>query len=257
MPQSDEISSATYALALALGAGELLVNVQKSALPGEIGTDVLKARGDAVAQKYLNERLRREHPNDAILSEEAPDSGERLSARRVWIIDPLDGTREFSDGRDDWAVHVALWEDGDLVAGAVALPGIGSALSSADPARPVTRPSRIRLAVSRSRPPKIVDYLVEHLDLDLVPMGSAGFKTTAVVRGDADAYIHAGGQFEWDSAAPVAVARQAGLFASRIDGSPLKYNQIDPYLPDLLVCAPANAEHLLAAMNSYTKDARD
>lgn len=224
----------------------------------ELGTIALKERGDRVSQRYLSDRLRRERPDDAVLSEEATDSVARLSARRVWIIDPLDGTREFSEGRHDWAVHVALWEDGELAAGAVALPGISTVLSSADPVTEPVRPGRIRLAVSRSRPPAIVEYLASVLDLELVPMGSAGFKTAAVVRGDVDAYVHAGGQYEWDSAAPVIVARNGGLHASRIDGSPLVYNQKDPYLPDLLVCVPANSGLLLTAIGNYLKeDARD
>ncbi len=236
----------------------LLLRVQASARPDELGTPALKARGDSAAQEYLNERLRRDWPGDAILSEEAPDTAERLRSRRVWIIDPLDGTREFSEGRQDWAVHVALWEDGELAAGAVALPGLGMVLSSVDATPTVSRPDRIRLAVSRSRPPEVVEYLAKVLDLELVAMGSAGFKTTAVVRGDVDAYVHSGGQYEWDSAAPVAVARGAGLFTSRIDGSPLRYNQPNPYLPDLLVCDPANADALLGAINVFLKeDARD
>jgi 3'(2'), 5'-bisphosphate nucleotidase len=164
----------------------------------------------------------------------------------VWIIDPLDGTREFSQGRHDWAVHVALWQDGDLVAGAVALPGRGRAFSTADadglPPRP-TGP--LQLAVSRTRPPEQAQWLVDELDAQLVPMGSAGYKAMAVLLGEVDAYVHAGGQYEWDSAAPVAVARAAGLHTSRVDGSPLVYNQPEPWLPDLLVCRPAVATAIL------------
>jgi 3'(2'), 5'-bisphosphate nucleotidase len=254
LSRSDAISSAEYAAELARGAGELLLDVRASIRPDELGTSALGSRGDRAAQDYLNARLSRERAGDAVLSEEAPDSIERLSARRVWIIDPLDGTREFSEGRHDWAVHVALWEDDELVVGAVALPALGEVHSSADEQlmRP-PRTARMRLAVSRSRPPAIARHLAETLDLDLVPLGSAGFKAMAVVRGDAEAYLHAGGQYEWDSAAPVAVARRAGLVTSRIDGRALRYNRPNPYLPDLLVCIPAVADDLLGAISDYLK----
>lgn len=218
----------------------------------------MKARGDAAAQAYLDSRLRSERPGDAILSEEAKDSSARLSADRVWIIDPLDGTREFSEGRHDWAVHVALWQAGELSDGAVALPRLHTVLSSADIVAPKTRTGRIRLAVSRTRPPALVEYLIEQLDVEVIPMGSAGYKTSAVVRGEADAYVHAGGQYEWDSAAPIAVARASGLFTSRIDGSALRYNRPDPYLPDIVVCTRDIADVLLAAIGRYPKEgARD
>jgi 3'(2'), 5'-bisphosphate nucleotidase len=185
-----------------------------------------------------------------VLSEEATDDLARLDASRVWIIDPLDGTREYSEGRHDWAVHVALWEGGALVAGAVALPGLDTVLTT-DPA-PVV-PARdeaapLRMAVSRSRPPAIATGVAEALGAELVAMGSAGFKVSAVVRGEADLYVHGGGQYEWDSAAPVAVAQAAGLHASRLDGSPLRYNQPDPYLPDLVVCRPEVADQVLAVI---------
>lgn len=247
------IFSANYAKELANGAGDLLLRIQSSARAQELGTSALKDRADRAAQQYLSDRLRRERPDDAVLSEEAPDTSARLSARRVWIIDPLDGTREFSEGRHDWAVHVALWEDGELVAGAVSLPGIGEVLSSADSPSELTCPERIRLAVSRSRPPTIVDYLASVLEVELVPMGSAGYKTSAIVRGEVDAYVHTGGQYEWDSAAPVIVARNAGLHTSRIDGSPLIYNRPDPFLPDLLICNPACSAILLEAVKGCLK----
>jgi 3'(2'), 5'-bisphosphate nucleotidase len=166
-----------------------------------------------------------------VLSEEAPDDLGRLTADRVWIIDPLDGSREYAEpGRSDWAVHVALWERGDLTAGAVALPAF-----EPGPPRP---PGRARIVVSRTRPPDIAAQVADSINAVLVPMGSAGAKAMAVVRGEADAYLHAGGMHEWDSAAPVFVARAAGLHASRLDGRPLRYNQPDPWLPDLLICRP-------------------
>src|ERR687897_985471 len=184
---------------------------------------------------------------DGLLSEEASDDKSRLTARRVWIIDPLDGTREFSEPpRDDWAVHVALWQDGELVAGAVAQPALGETFSTA--AAPVVPPrtsDRPRIAVSRSRPPAFVEALAADLDAELVPMGSAGVKVMSVVRDIADAYVHAGGQYQWDNAAPVAVARSAGLHCSRVDGSPLVYNEDDTSLPDLIVCRPELAEQIV------------
>ena len=234
-----------FAAALATEAGELLL-----ALRGSLGfadDQHLRSQGDALSQKLLAARLGEERPGDAVLSEEADDDHARLSSRRVWIIDPLDGTREFGEeGRVDWAVHVALWVDGKLAAGAVALPAAGATYSTLDP--PVrTRPAAAspRLVVSRTRPPKLVAELCEQIAGELVPMGSAGAKAMAVVSGEADAYVHTGGQYEWDSAAPVAVALASGLFASRIDGSPLAYNGRDAKLPDLVVCVPELAERLL------------
>lgn len=242
-----------YAATLAAEAGRLLLSVQAGASTAELGTSALKDRGDRVSQEFLAGRLSRDFPEDSVLSEEALDDTSRLDADRVWIIDPLDGTREFSEGRSDWAVHVALWEGGRLVAGAVALPGIDEVLATSDPLRAFPPPSTIRLAVSRSRPPELVSHLARVLDAELVPMGSAGFKVGAVVRGDADAYVHAGGQYEWDSAAPVAVAAHATLFTSRIDGTALAYNNSDPYLPDLVVCNPHIAARVLEAISGYEK----
>ncbi len=238
---------------LAAEAGALLLDVQRSAEQSEIGTPALKDRGDRVSQEYLAAALAEHRPDDAVLSEEAADDSARLSAERVWIIDPLDGTREFSEGRHDWAVHVALWVRGELAAGALALPAEGLVLSSTDAQKSWERPARIRLAVSRSRATALVQALAEELDAELVPMGSAGFKAAAVVRGDVDAYVHTGGQYEWDSAAPVAVARAAGLFTSRVDGSPLEYNRENPYLPDLIVCNPLLAEDLLRRLKALTE----
>jgi 3'(2'), 5'-bisphosphate nucleotidase len=233
--------------ALATAAGELLLSVRERSFPDAAA---LKDAGDAEAQQFLAEQLAALRPDDAVLSEEAADDPIRLVSGRVWIVDPLDGTREFSEpGRTDWAVHVALWERGDLTAGAVALPAEGLTLSTGRP--PVVPPRAggpVRLAVSRSRPPALVQDLAGRLGGELVPMGSAGVKTMAVVRGTADAYVHGGGQYEWDSAAPVAVARAAGLHTSRLDGSPLRYNQADPSLPDLLVCRPELAEELLTVI---------
>ncbi len=232
------------AVRLADQAGALLLLTRDST---DLEGRALADEGDRVAQAFLAAELTAARPHDAVLSEEAVDDPARLDASRVWIIDPLDGTREYSEGRHDWAVHVALWQDGDLTAAAVALPGRERVLSTADA---VDLPERVagpmKIAVSRSRPPEQAQWLVEEAGAALVPMGSAGYKALAVLLGEADAYVHAGGQFEWDSAAPVAVARAAGLHTSRVDGSVLRYNQPDPRLPDLIVARPEVAEKILA-----------
>ena len=227
-------------------AGRLLLALRDSNLE----PDELRGQGDRRSHEFLVTSLAAQFPDDAWLSEEAPAESSRLNARRVWIIDPLDGTREFGERhRSDWAVHVALVNDGEPVVGAVSLPAEALTLSALQPQRvPPRTNGRLRIAVSRTRPTPLAVALAERLDADLVPMGSAGAKIAAVVRGDADVYAHSGGQYEWDSAAPVAVARAAGLHASRIDGSPLRYNQENPWLPDLLVCRPELSDDVLAAV---------
>jgi 3'(2'), 5'-bisphosphate nucleotidase len=215
--------------------------------------DELRRAGDRSSHEFLAAELARQRPGDAVLSEEGADDLARLSADRVWIVDPLDGTREFGEpGRSDWAVHVALWERGELTAGAVALPAQDKVLSTADPAKPPAAPpaGTLRLLVSRTRPPEFMTRLARKLDAELVPLGSAGAKAAAVISGDAEAYVHSGGQYEWDSAAPVAVAVASGLHASRIDGSKLSYNQAKPSLPDILICQAALADPLLEAISS-------
>ncbi|MGC5029983.1 inositol monophosphatase family protein [Micromonospora sp. DT229] len=258
-----------FARWLAARAGEALVGLR-----AELGFEdpaALKSAGDKVSHELIRAELAKWRPGDAVLSEEDEGSrrasrqgeaasGSRLTADRVWIIDPLDGTREFSEqGRTDWAVHVALWArdaqaSHGLIAGAVGLPAQQRVLATdqppADPPRSVTA-GRLRLAASRSRPPAFLTALAEEVGAELVPMGSAGAKIAAVVTGEVDAYIHAGGQYEWDSAAPVAVATATGLHASRIDGSALKYNEADPRLPDLLVCRADLASRLLAALHRH------
>jgi len=228
---------------LATVAGDRLLEVRREGLEGK----ELKDAGDLAAHELLMTLLAEHRPDDAVLSEEGKDDKARLEAARVWIIDPLDGTREFSEPpRDDWAVHVALWEAGELVAGAVAQPALGETFNTGEP--PVVPPrtsSRPRIAVSRTRPPAFVEALAAEIDAELVPMGSAGVKVLSVARDVTDAYVHAGGQYEWDNAAPVAVARAAGLFCSRIDGSELRYNQDNVSLPDLIVCRPELAEQIL------------
>jgi len=245
---------AALARALADAAGELLLQLRANA--DDLDPRGLRDRGDASAHALLVARLADARPSDAVLSEEGKDDPARLRAQRVWIVDPLDGTREYGEaGRSDWAVHVALWERGELTAGAVALPALGTTLSTADPRpMPAPRPGPVRIAVSRTRPPELVRRLAALLDVELVPMGSAGAKVSAVVLGDVDAYVHGGGQYEWDSAAPVAVARAAGAHASRLDGSPLVYNRPDPLLPDLVVCRPELARDLLDAIRRTTEE---
>jgi 3'(2'), 5'-bisphosphate nucleotidase len=236
---------------LARQAGERLLALRKrDGEPGE-----LRKAGDRSSHEFLTAELARLRPGDCVLSEEGNDDPARLTAGRVWIVDPLDGTREYGEpGRTDWAVHVALWEHG-LTAGAVALPARDQVLSTAQPPR---RPGRgnltaggqpLRIVMSRTRAPAFLVPLAARLGAELVPLGSAGAKAAAVILGEADAYLHDGGQYEWDSAAPVAVALAAGLHASRLDGSKLAYNRVSPWQPDILICPEALTEMLLAAVS--------
>jgi 3'(2'), 5'-bisphosphate nucleotidase len=246
-------TDAELAADLAEEAGRLLLAVRE-----EVGHDFPPALGDAGdirANALLLRRLHAERPHDAVLSEEAHDDLSRLRADRVWIIDPLDGTREYSlPRREDWAVHVALWQrtsgsEGTISDAAVALPAIGEVHRSDTVTAPPPSPAGpIRITASSNRPPAVLWLLRDRLDVEFVRIGSAGAKAMALVRGDADAYIHAGGQWEWDSAAPAGVVKAAGLHATRLDGSPLRYNQPDPYLPDFLMCRPEVADVLLDAM---------
>ncbi len=230
---------------LAADAGRLLLAVRVEF--AEADARERKAAGDKRSHDFLMESLGAERPGDAVLSEEGADDPVRLRSERVWIVDPLDGTREFSElGRDDWAVHVALWQAGELVAGAVALPAQAVTLATPRVEPPPAASGKPRIVVSRTRPPAIALTVRDALDGTLVEMGSAGAKVASVVQGRSDVYVHAGGQYEWDSAAPAAVARAAGLHTSRIDGSALAYNRADPLLPDLVVCRPELADAVLA-----------
>lgn len=242
------MSDAQIAYDLATSAGELLLELRGAGLEGR----ELKDAGDQQAHVHLMAELARRAPDDAVLSEEGVADPARLSRSRVWIVDPLDGTREYSEpGRDDWAVHVALCVDGTATVGAVALPARGRTLCSGfDLPPPSEYAGRPRLAVSRTRPPAHAQRLADAIDGELVPMGSAGAKAMAVVLGEVEVYAHSGGQYEWDSAAPVAVAAAAGLHVSRLDGSPLVYNRENPYLPDLLICRPDYAQTALEVCNS-------
>ena len=235
---------------LATEAGELLLGVRIEFADAESADR--KAAGDKRSHDFLMAALAEHRPGDAVLSEEGADDKVRLNSERVWIVDPLDGTREFSElGREDWAVHVALWERGELVAGAVALPAQGVTLATPTVAAPPAAPGARLVVVSRTRPPAVALAVRDALGGTLVEMGSAGAKVASVVQGISDVYVHAGGQYEWDSAAPVAVARAAGLFTSRIDGSRLVYNQSNVSLPDLIVCRPELADAVLAVTKAH------
>ena len=243
---SNQLDDAGLARDLAHQTGELLQLARRTT---HVTGKPLGALGDALGQQFLSRSLQVLRPDDAVLSEEAADDPRRLEASRVWIIDPLDGTREYAEGRSDWAIHVALVTDGVASVGAVALPALGVVLDTGSPPPLPTSTTGLKIAVSRSRPPEVATRAAQLLGGELVAMGSAGAKTMAVVRGEAHAYVHAGGQYEWDSAAPVAVAKAAGLHVSRLDGSPLIYNRRDTYMPDLVVCRPELKDRLLAAVN--------
>jgi 3'(2'), 5'-bisphosphate nucleotidase len=235
----DDVALARF---LAQEAGRILMDLRAA---GTHEGKALGAQGDVLANAFLMEALAQHRPDDGVLSEETADTPARLSKERVWIIDPLDGTREYGEGRADWAVHVGLSVGGKAALGAVALPGLDLVLdSAAPPALPPMAPVP-RLLVSRSRPAREAVTVAQVLGGELVPMGSAGAKAMAVVRGEAEIYLHSGGQYEWDNCAPVAVAAGAGLHVSRIDGSPLVYNNADTWLPDLLICRPQWAQRVL------------
>ncbi len=250
---SAQLTDAALAADLAVDAGKLLLAVRDAV--GFSHPWLLGDEGDSQANSLLLRRLRAERPGDAVLSEEAYDDLTRLRADRVWIVDPLDGTNEFSErGRDDWAVHVALWQrhggaGGAITDAAVALPAMGELYRSDRVSMPIAAHSGpIRVTASSNRPPAVLYRLAQRLDIQTVRIGSAGAKAMSLVRGDADAYIHAGGQWEWDSAAPAGVILAAGMHASRLDGSELVYNRPDPYLPDFLMCRPELADLLLGAI---------
>lgn len=237
------MTDAALAAHLAEVAGRLLIAVRDS---GVLSLQALGKAGDATANQFLCHALREQRPGDALLSEEEKDNPARLAASRCWIVDPVDGTREYGEARSDWAVHVALAVDGAPVIGAVALPGQGIVLRSDQPVAVPPPPDRLRMVVSRTRPAPEAQAVAERLGAELVPMGSAGAKAMAVILGQADIYLHTGGQYEWDSCAPAAVALAHGLHVSRIDGLPLVYNQADTYMPDLLICRKEHADRVFA-----------
>lgn len=237
------MTDAELAAHLAKIAGNILIEVRDS---GMFTGKALGKAGDQTANQFLVSALREQRPDDGLLSEESRDTDERLSKDRVWIVDPVDGTREYGEARTDWAVHVALCVNGRPETGAVALPGLGIVLRSDAPIAIPALPQRPRMVVSRTRPATEAVAVSDTIGAELIGMGSAGAKSMAVVRGEAEIYLHTGGQYEWDSAAPAAVALAHGLHASRIDGSPLAYNNADTYMPDLLICRAEWAEQVLA-----------
>ncbi len=243
------MTDAELAAHLAHVAGRILLEVRAS---GMFEGKSLGKAGDQTANQFLCHAIRAQRPDDGLLSEESKDTDERLSKERVWIVDPVDGTREYGEERDDWAVHVALCVNGEPLTGAVALPGLGEVLRSDTPGALPPAAQKPRMLVSRTRPASEAVAVADTIGAELVPMGSAGAKAMAVVRGEAEIYLHTGGQYEWDSAAPVAVALAHGLHASRIDGSPLIYNQQDTYMPDLLICRPEWSDRVLAEVGKLS-----
>jgi 3'(2'), 5'-bisphosphate nucleotidase len=240
------LTDAELAAHLATIAGKLLLQVRDC---GVTTGKALGKSGDQTANQYLIHAIAEARPEDGLLSEESKDTDARLSKSRVWIIDPVDGTREYGEGRTDWAVHIALAVDGVATVGAVALPGLGLILRSDQPAPLPPSPKIPRMVVSRTRPAAEALAVARAIGAELIPMGSAGAKAMAIVRGEAEIYLHTGGQHEWDSCAPVAVAAAHGLHASRADGSPLVYNQRNTYMPDLLICRPEWADKVLSIFN--------
>ena len=245
------MTDAELAAHLAEAAGRILIEVRASGL---FSARALGKAGDQTANQFLVHALREARPEDGLLSEEEKDDPDRLTKSRVWIIDPVDGTREYGEARTDWAVHVGLAIDGHAAIGAVALPGLGVVLRSDRPQPLLAANTPLRMLVSRTRPAAEAVATAEKLGAELLAMGSAGAKAMAVVCGEADVYVHSGGQFEWDSAAPVAVAQAHGLFCSRLDGSPLRYNRADVYLPDLIICRPELADAVRAAVSAVATE---
>jgi 3'(2'), 5'-bisphosphate nucleotidase len=243
----ETMTDADLAAHLAEVAGKLLLAVRAS---GMLSLKALGKAGDATANQFLVHAIKEQRPDDGLLSEEEKDNPDRLTKSRVWIVDPVDGTREYGEARTDWAVHVALAIDGVPVIGAVALPGLDLVLRTDRPGKVPPAPERLRMVVSRTRPAREATEVAAKLDAELVPMGSAGAKAMAIVRGEADIYLHSGGQYEWDSCAPAAVAAAYGLHISRIDGSPLIYNQADVYMPDLLICRKEHATSVLTEISA-------
>ncbi|MCS4536420.1 3'(2'),5'-bisphosphate nucleotidase CysQ [Corynebacterium sp. HS2168-gen11] len=242
-----QFDDATLTYRLAKGTCDILKGVRTV---GVLRDRALGDAGDDLAQNWIARVLEQHRPNDGFLSEEAADNAERLGKERVWIIDPLDGTKEYATGRQDWAVHIALVENGVPTHAAVGLPDLGVVFHSGE-ARAVTGPLSKRIAISHNRAPKVATYVAEQMGYQAEPLGSAGAKAMHVLLGDYDAYIHAGGQYEWDSAAPVGVCKAAGLHCSRLDGSELTYNHKDTYLPDILICRPELADEIIAHAQAY------
>lgn len=247
---NSELSDAHLTNHLAEGCGHILKGVRRGGL---LRGAALGKAGDNHAQAWIAHVLQQHRPGDGFLSEEATDNSSRLRKDRVWVIDPLDGTHEFATGRQDWAIHVALVIDGQPAHAAVGLPDLGVTFCSSD-VRAVAGPPTGKFVISRNRPPKIADYIAQRMGYTTHGMGSAGAKTMHVLLGDYDGYIHSGGQYEWDQAAPVGVALAAGLHCSRLDGSPVRFNNADPYIPDLLICRPDKADEVLELAGNFAQN---
>ena len=245
-----EISDSRLTNSLAQGCGEILKGVRNGGLLRGLS---LGDAGDEAAQEWIARVLEQHRPQDGMLSEEASDDLTRLKKDRVWIVDPLDGTMEFATGRQDWAVHIALVENGIPIHAAVGLPDLGVTFKSSD-VRAVTGPLSKKFVVSRNRPPKVADYIAEKMGYEVVGVGSAGAKAMHVLLGDYDGYIHAGGQYEWDQAAPVGVAQAAGLHCCRLDGSEIRFNNEDTFIPDILICRPELKDEILEHAQAFAAE---
>ena len=250
MPAVAIETDAELSIRLAVEAGHLLLELRQQMFSAGAPSWQVMDSGDLAAHKFLMKEFAAVRDGDAVLSEEGADDKRRLSSDRVWIVDPLDGTNEYGErGRHDWAVHIALWEKDRMTAAAVSLPAMDMVFGT-DPAQPMPdrRFDKPRLITSRNRAPYAAVIVANELGCEAVRLGSAGAKAMAVVVGEADIYIHDGGMYQWDSAAPAAVAEAAGLHVSRVDGSPLVYNERDAWLPDFMVCRPEFAEPVLDAL---------
>lgn len=245
-----EISDSRLTNSLAQGCGEILKGVRNGGLLRGLS---LGDAGDEAAQEWIARVLAQHRPQDGMLSEEAADDLARLKKDRVWIVDPLDGTKEFATGRQDWAVHIALVENGIPIHAAVGLPDLGVTFKSSD-VRAVTGPLSKKFVVSRNRPPKVASYIAEKMGYEVVGVGSAGAKAMHVLLGDYDGYIHAGGQYEWDQAAPVGVAQAAGLHCCRLDGSEIRFNNEDTFIPDILICRPELKDEILEHAQAFAAE---
>jgi len=259
-----------FAARIAAEAGRRLVGLRASGRWTDEG--ILGDVGDQAADGYLQGYLRGRYPDDGLLSEETVDAAERAGKRLVWIVDPLDGTKEYSSGRHDWAVHVGLTIDGKPALGAVALPAIDRVLTgvcgggivqaavtgsdgewpqafAADAGPSSGQP--LRLACSRSHTPEWMQRFARELGgAELVPCGSVGFKVAMLLFGKADVYVHQKGLKEWDTCAPEAIARAAGWTVCRFDGSDQRYNQRDPRNDQIVVCRTRLRERVLAGLAS-------
>ena len=245
-----EISDSRLTNSLAQGCGEILKGVRNGGLLRGLS---LGDAGDEAAQEWIARVLEQHRPQDGMLSEEASDDLARLKKDRVWIVDPLDGTKEFATGRQDWAVHIALVENGIPIHAAVGLPDKGVTFKSSD-VRAVTGPLSKKFVISRNRPPKVASYIAEKMGYETVGVGSAGAKAMHVLLGDFDGYIHAGGQYEWDQAAPVGVAQAAGLHCCRLDGSEIRFNNEDTFIPDILICRPELKDEILEHAQAFAAE---